>query len=240
MVRQILAQPQAPAVMLLFMTKRTGGNTQEQHAKIGAHYHLPMTSFRDGLWPAVQSGELKMDDFLADEVHPNDFGHDVAARCVARLLTAAQTAKPGAERTDPLPNPLVSADYAHTTLQEAADLKPVANQGWSYRPDLKAWHADAPGSSLELRLQGRSVLFMSQVIRGAMGRASVQVDDQPAKIIDGWFAGTWGGYRNTTVLAEGLAPEVAHRIKITLLEEKNAGSTGHGFSIYGLGAAGVP
>ena len=240
LVRQILPQPQAPAVMLLFMTKRTGGNTQEQHAKIGTHYHLPMASFRDGLWPAVKAGELKMDDFLADEVHPNDFGHRVAAQCVTHLLSAAQSASPNAVRTDPLPAPLISADYAHTTLQEAADLKPVANQGWSYRADLKAWHADAPGSSLELSVQGRSVLFMSHVIRGAMGRASVQVDDQPAKIIDGWFSGTWGGYRSTTVLAEGLAPEKAHRIKVTLLEEKNAESTDHGFSIYGLDEPGVP
>lgn len=240
LVRQILKQPNAPAVMLLFMTKRDGGNTQEQHAKVGAHYHLPMVSFRDGLWPKVQSGELKMDDFLADEVHPNDFGHGVAARCVTHLLTAAQSASLTTERTDPLPVPLTSDAYEHTALQEAADLKPAANQGWSFRPDLKAWHADEPGSTLELNVKGRSILFMSHVIRGAMGRAKVQVDDQPAKVIDGWFSGTWGGYRSTILLAEGLAPETVHRIKVELLEEKNAESTGHGFSIYGMGEAGVP
>ena len=240
LVRQILKQPQAPAVLILFMTRRTGGNTQEQHAKIGVHYHLPMVSFHDGLWPKVKAGELSMDDFLADEVHPNDFGHAVTARCVTHLLEAAQSAPPTTARTDPLLAPLTSDAYEHTALQEAADLKPVASQGWTFRPDLKAWHAEEPGSTLEFSVKGKSLLFMSHVIRGAMGRAKVQVDDLPPKIIDGWFSGTWGGYRSTTVLAEGLAPETPHRIKIELLEDKNPESTGHGFSLYGLGEAGVP
>jgi len=240
LVRQILKQPQAPAVLILFMTKRTGGNTQEQHARIGAHYHLPMVSFRDGLWPKVKAGELSMDDFLADEVHPNDFGHGIAASCVTHLLKAARSAPATKDNTDPLPAPLTSDAYEHTALQEAADLKPVASQGWTFRPDLKAWHAERPGSTLELSVKGRSILFMSHVIRGAMGRAKVQVDDLPPKVIDGWFSGTWGGYRSTITLAEGLAPEAPHRIRIELLKDKNPESTGHGFSVYGLGEAGVP
>ena len=240
LVRQILKQPQAPAVLILFMTKRTGGNTQEQHARIGNHYHLPMVSFRDGLWPKVKAGELKMDDFLADEVHPNDFGHGVAARCVTHLLETAQSTPPTTARTDPLPVPLTTDAYEHTALQEAADLKPAASKGWTFRPELKAWHSEVPGSTLEFSVKGRSLLFMSHVIRGAMGRAKVQVDDLQPKIIDGWFSGTWGGYRSTTVLAEGLAPDAPHRIKIELLEDKNPESTGHGFFLYGLGVAGVP
>ena len=240
LVRQVLKQPQAPAVLILFMTRRTGGNTQEQHARIGAHYHLPMVSFHDGLWPKVKAGELNMDDFLADEVHPNDFGHGVAARCVTHLLEAAHSTPPANDRTDPLPAPLTTDAYEHTALQEAADLKPAASQGWTFRPELKAWHAEEPGSTLEFSVKGRSILFMSHVIRGAMGRAKVQVDDLPPKVVDGWFSGTWGGYRSTTVLAEGLAPEMPHRIKIELLEDKNPESTGHGFSLYGLGVAGVP
>ncbi len=240
LVRQVLKQPHAPAVMILFMTKRTGDNTQEQHARVGAHYHLPMVSFRDGLWPQVKAGELNMDDFLADEVHPNDFGHAATANCVTHLLKAARSASPTNDRTGPLPTPLTTDAFEHTALQEAVDLKPVAGQGWTFRADLKAWHAEQPGSTLEFSVKGRSILFMSHVIRGAMGRARVQVDEQPPKIIDGWFPGTWGGYRSTAVVAEGLAPESLHRIKVELLEENNPGSTGHGFSIYGLGEAGVP
>jgi len=83
------------------------------------------------------------------------------------------------------------------------------------------------------------LLFMSHVIRGAMGKAEVQVDDLPPKTIDGWFPGTWGGYRSTTVVADGLEASKAHRVRVKVLEAKDAESTGNGFSIFGLGAAGV-
>lgn len=119
-------------------------------------------------------------------------------------------------------------------------MKPVSNQGWTYRGDLKAWHAEEPGSLLELSIQGQSILLMTHTIRGPMGRVSVQVDDLPAQTIDGWFSGTWGGYRNTTFVAEKLDPARHHRVRIKLLEEKSPESTGHGFSIYGIGAAGLP
>jgi hypothetical protein len=239
LVRQILKQPGSPAVLLLFMTRSDGGNTQEFHAKVGAHYHLPMVSFRDGLWPAIKSGELKVEDFLADQVHPNDFGHGIAAHCVTHLLESARKSKSTTAQTDPLPAPLTSDAYEFTALQEAPDLKPIANRGWTFRPKEKDWRAEEPGSVMELSVKGQSVLFMSHVIRGAMGRVKAQVDDQPPKVIDGWFSGTWGGYRNTAVLADGLDPAVAHRVKVELLEEKNAESTGHGFSILGVGETGV-
>lgn len=55
LVRQILKQPNEPAVLLLFMMHRDGGNAQEWHGKVGAHYDLPMISFRDALWPEMQA-----------------------------------------------------------------------------------------------------------------------------------------------------------------------------------------
>lgn len=119
LLRQILKQPNHPAVLLLFMTRRDGGNTQSRHARIGSHYHLPMVSFRDGLWPGVQSGALKMDDFLADEVHPNDYGHSIAARCVTHLLSSVRASSGGspAAISEMLPDPLTSTAYEHTGLQ---------------------------------------------------------------------------------------------------------------------------
>jgi len=239
LVRQILKTPNAPAVVLLFMTRSDGSNAQEWHAKVGEHYRLPMVSFRDGLAPGWKSGELKVEDFLADNVHPNDFGHAAAAHCVTRLLEAARKSGGWSLERVALPPPLFSADYEFTELREAEELTPTANEGWTFLPKEKAWHSDQPGSVVEFVVKGRSILFMSHVIRGAMGRARVQVDDGTPKVIDGWFSGTWGGYRNTTVLAEGLDATAPHRVKVELLEEKNPESAGHGFSILGLGSAGA-
>lgn len=51
LVRQILNQPNHPAVILLFMMHKNGSNAQEWHSKVGRHYDLPMISYRDALWP---------------------------------------------------------------------------------------------------------------------------------------------------------------------------------------------
>lgn len=241
LVRQILQASSKPAVVMLFMTRKNGTNAQAWHSKIGEHYHLPMVSFRDAIWPGCQSGAWKIEDFIADEVHPNDFGHGVTAACLGHLLESVRKQGVSPNEESPLPAPLLSNDFEFTTLQEASDLHPLANQGWTLQAVGKdqAWHSDQPGSTIEFELKGASLLFMSHVIRGAMGKAEVQVDDLPAKTVDGWFSGTWGGYRSTIVLADGLDKSKTHRVRIKLLEAKDAESTGHGFSIFGLGAAGV-
>jgi len=239
LVRQILKAPSQPAVLLLFMTRRDGSNAQQWHVQVGKHYHLPMVSLRDGLWPDIQAGKMTMDDFLADEVHPNDFGHRLTAQSVERALENARKAPVSAEPAAALPAPLFSADYEFTALQEAGDLAPSANRGWTFLPKEKAWHSEEPGSVIEWDVKGRTVMLMSHVIRGAMGRARVQVDEAPPKTIDGWFALTWGGYRMTTLIADGLDPEKTHHVRVELLSEKHPDSTGNGFSIFGLGEAGV-
>ncbi len=70
LVRQILKQPNQPAVVLLFMMSQGGNNAQEWHSKVGTHYGLPMVSFRDGLWPEIKAGRLKWEGVMADAVHP--------------------------------------------------------------------------------------------------------------------------------------------------------------------------
>ena len=82
LVRQILKQPQQPAVVLLFMMHRNGTNAQEWHEKVGRNYGLPMFSLRDALWPEIEAGRMKWDDVEADTVHPNDRGHAYAAEFI--------------------------------------------------------------------------------------------------------------------------------------------------------------
>ena len=71
-----------------------------------------------------------------------------------------------------------------------------------------------------------------------MGQASVQVDDRSPVLREGWFEQTWGGYRQTSLLARDLSPG-KHKVRIELLPKKNPQSTGHEFRVLGLGAAGV-
>jgi lysophospholipase L1-like esterase len=244
LLRQILGAPNQPAVLLLFTMHQDGGNAQEWHAKVGRHYDLPMVSFRDALWPEIKQGRMKWSDIEADTVHPNDRGHDYCARFITRLLDRVLADLPADNQVAPLkpmPQPLFSDVFEHVALFEADALKPLANQGWRCETGPagdKYWKADQPGSVIAFELAGQILLLMDWHIRGPMGQASVRVDEQTPLIRDGWFDQTWGGYRQTTVVARELGPN-KHQVRIELLQEKHSQSTGHEFRVLGLGAAGV-
>jgi hypothetical protein len=53
-----------------------------------------MVSFRDAMWPQFSAGRLAWKDFYADEVHPNDAGHLVAATSPVRLAMRASMRGP--------------------------------------------------------------------------------------------------------------------------------------------------
>ncbi|MGA2255668.1 MAG: SGNH/GDSL hydrolase family protein [Thermoguttaceae bacterium] len=241
LVRQVLKQPQQPAVALLFMMDHHGGNAQQWHSKVGLHYNLPMLSFRDALWPEVQAGRMKWEDVEADEVHPNDRGHACAAHFVSELLNTLLKDLPSDNRLPPikpLPQPLLGDLFEHVALLEANSLHPVKNAGWSLDAKDGCWKSNRPGSLIEFEIEGQVILLMDWHVRGPMGKAQVQVDDRPAVVRDAWFDQTWGGYRQTTELARGL-PTGKHRVKFEILAERNPQSSGHEYRVMGLGAAGV-
>ncbi len=245
LIRQILKQPNQPAVIQLFMMHQDGGNAQEWHGKVGGHYNLPIASYRDALWPEINAGRIAWDAVMADEVHPNDLGHACAGQYVNHLLDVAWATRPWKDagktpvpQVQSLPAPLFSDLYEFTALFEAPDLKPLNNSGWKLDETRQNWVSDKPGSVIEFEIDGTAIFTMHFVIKRAMGKAKFQVDGGAPTVYDGWFNQTWGGYRSTNLLAKDLKPG-KHVVRIELLEEKNPGSDGHEFKIFGIGAAGV-
>jgi hypothetical protein len=221
-----------------------GGNAQDWQAKVGRHYGLAMVSFRDALWPEIKEGRLKWSEVEADVVHPNDLGHDYCARFITSLLERVLAELPSDDRLSeikPMPKPLISDLFERVALFEADALTPLSNRGWICEAGPlgdQHWKADQPGSVIEFEVAGHAVLLMDWHIRGPMGQARVRVDERPPVVREGWFDQTWGGYRQTTLLAQDLGPG-KHRVRIELLPEQNPQSSGHEFRVLGLGAAGV-
>jgi lysophospholipase L1-like esterase len=244
LVRQVLSSANQPAVVLLFTMHRNGTNAQEWQGKVGAHYGLPMVSFRDALWPEIEAGRIKWEEVEADIVHPNDRGHAYMAEFVISLLERVRKALPvDAElpAVAPVPQPLFSDLFETVDLREADALQTVSNQGWVYDQAQgwnRCWKSDKPGSVIEFEIDGQLLLTMHWVVRGGMGRARVSVDGGSPRTLDGWFDQTWGGYRQTNELARNLSPG-RHQVRFELLAEKSQDSTGCEFRILGLGAGGV-
>ena len=240
LVRQILKQPQSPAVVLLFMSRNDGINAQEWQEKVGRKYQIPMISYRNAFWPEIQAGRVPWSLIGADYVHPNDQGHASTATFITTLLETVRISA-DAISTPPvmmLSAPLLSDTFERTTLLEAADLHPLSNDGWTYMPGKKAWVSSKPGSVIEFEISGTRIFLMDYHINGPMGKARVQVDKLPPVTRDAWFDKTWGGYRETITLAPNL-PLGTHRVRFELLSETHPQSTGHEFQILGLGPTGL-
>ncbi len=247
-LRQILKQKNHPAVALLFMMDQAGHNAQEVHQPIGAHYGLPMASYRDGLWPEIQAGRLAWTDVEADAVHPNDQGHDYAAKFIIHLLQmAAETVPENGKHAKiaALPAPKTPNAFEFTAMLNAKTLKPAQNSGWEEFTDPgfgpffgPGWKSATPGSALEFDVKGRAISLLFYRIKGATGIAEATVDNGPPVKMDAWFDQTWGGYTPLQLVARDLAPGT-HRVKIRLLEEKNPGSTGNEFRVHAIMTAGA-
>ena len=88
MVKEVLQQPNEPAVIILFSTRDDGWNVQGELRKIGDTYDLMMVSLVDGIYPHV-GHELSKEDYFADEYHPNSTGHRMMCDCLMQAVADA-------------------------------------------------------------------------------------------------------------------------------------------------------
>ena len=243
LTRQIVRQPQRPAVMLLFTMNNAGGNAQEWHGKIGRHYGLPMVSFRDAIWPEIEAGRLTWEDVEADIVHPNDRGHKYCADFIGAALDKILADLPDdgdLPEIAPVPEPLISDVFERATFFVRGTLEPARNDGWRDAeawPFGPCWEADKPGSVLEFEVEGTAISVAFHRIKRDMGVAVAQVDEEPPVKLQGWFEADWGGYSAWQLVARGLEPG-KHTLRIEVLEEKAEASNGHLFQLHAVMAAG--
>lgn len=235
-VRQILRHPDC-ALILLFMMHNTTLNAQIFQEQIGRHYALPMASYRDALMPELANGSILWEELSPDTVHPRSAAHSFAGRLLTGLL--ARTGKSPAPQNRELPPPLYSAEYEHCFLHERETLTPAANSGWEQIPSggklAGFWRASTPGTEMELEFEGTSLMFSCWSLKGPQGTVSVQTDQLPAVKVDSYFAGDWGGGKQSWYeIAHRLAPG-KHRVRITLLAERNPESGGSEFILCGIG-----
>lgn len=238
-IRQILALPKKPAVMLMFfMLPSTGECAQEWQSKVGKHYGLPMVSYHDLLWPEIEAKRMPGQDISFDAIHPNDLGHVYAGKLLCAMLDRALAASPTANEP-PMPAPLLTDLYQFTSIHEANNLKPIVNEGWILDAPAgadKCWKSSVPGSVIEFDIAGERIFLTYLEVGGPMGKAKVTVDHGEPTILDAWADRTWGVPRMAQI---GKDKPGIHRVRIELLADKSMKSTGNEFKIIRLAAAGV-
>lgn len=242
LLRRILSSKRAPAVVLFFTMRQDGGNVQDAHALTGRHYGLPMCSVRDALWPEIETGSVRWEQYSPDGVHPNDWGHQVCAACVTTLLEHCIEAGAGAGGpvADSLPAPLHGTIFEQADFRNAETIVPTRIDGWQVGPPRRlgpCWQSATPGSVMEFDLAGRSLSIGYHKIQGPMGIALATVDELPPVELDAWYEATWGGYLHWTMLAHDIEPG-PHKVRIQLTDRHAPRSNGHEFEIRALFTAG--
>lgn len=127
MVRSILEQPNAPAVILLFSVFPSGYTMQRDLAPIGYAYRLMMISMADSAFKYL-GDKWTQKEYYFDQYHPTSLGHGVMADCILHGIEAAVEAE---------------TDAADLTLPE----KPVAGINFM---GLKSIFRDSVDESLQL------------------------------------------------------------------------------------------
>ncbi len=88
MVKEVLQQPNEPAVIILFSMRDDGWNLQNELRKIGDTYDLMMVSIPDGIYSHVGK-EITKKDFFFDEYHPSSTGHRIMCDCLMQAIADA-------------------------------------------------------------------------------------------------------------------------------------------------------
>jgi lysophospholipase L1-like esterase len=239
LVRQVLAQPNQPAVILLFMMWERGGNDQEMQAKVGAHYHLPMVSFRDAMWPEMAAGRIKWSDYIVDTVHPNDAGHAAAARFLTAMCETGMnaTATKAFNADDALPPPLHSLAFQQVDWRDAADLVPALNEGWRQTADddnKPIWMGAKRGLRISFDWWGTGLVAVLAHAPDDRHRLRVGIDGASFQTLDASIQPK----RGIIILAKDLAPG-RHTVELVPLDDGGQPDTaGDGVRLVGLGSIG--
>ena len=232
-LRQILREPQQPALVQLFFMQRKGENAQETQHMLGRHYDLPMVSYRDAWWPEIYSGRAVWETLYADVVHPNDTGHILASELLIALLNDVN-AKP--ESSAPashaeLPAPMITDLFANCRYAQGTDLKPTQNSGWTQNADGTRWESPASSDgSIEFGFAGKLLFVGYDIDKESEPFATLSIDGgkpQPLK-----------ASANRLPLAEDLSPG-RHRVRIDFAGSKVPSGSAAKVKIWAVGAAGA-
>lgn len=105
LVRRILLEKNAPAVVLLFSVFSNDCNLQERLRRVGEAYDLPMVSVKDCVVEQFykKPGEGRVigkSQFFYDIYHPTNNGHRIMSDCLLHLFRTVDRDLPDGEETD--------------------------------------------------------------------------------------------------------------------------------------------
>lgn len=234
LVRKIYGAEWQPAVLLVHNVRYdNGASAQLMHGKVARYYDLPAVSMQSCIYPELLSGRLENREITPDDLHPNDFGHELVASVIThfleQILAAGEKQEEwAAEPTAREKEPFTVNAYQRSVRYRNDNTSPVL-QGFAPDPaqqqgitDLfkKGWTASRPGASIVFEVEGSCIAVQyRKTIQWPAPVAELILDGDRSHpfVLDANFEETWGDKLVLeTVLEHG--EDRLHRLEIRLRE----------------------
>ncbi len=201
LIRHVLSWESSPAVMLMFMVDMAGNNVQSMQASIGSHYNLPMLSYKNAIWPEIESGKIRWNDISPDFNHPNDRGHEMVSEIIIAYLENVYDNFRNIDLDEPpLPQKIGKASYVNGEILTLTDIPVVSSDGWSTSYNAfwafsKGWIGEKNGGKIVFEVESKTInLLYKEAIGGKGRKVRIKLDGVIIGELDSNFPNGWGDY----------------------------------------------
>ncbi len=228
LVKGILEQENAPAVILVFAVFPSGYTMQNELQKVGETYDLMMISTKDGPFAYVGS-QWTSKEFFADIYHPTSLGHGVMADCIFHGIEKAAEAEEASQDIELDVKPAYNTDYRGLKTIFADDYPEEISldKGSFSQKDSGAYknipigavyadnfHHHKGSEPLSFTFTGKNLLLAYRAVNNpSYGDIEVYVDGTLKKTIKG-NTGSWGQSVTELIFADKEAKE--HQVEIRM------------------------
>ena len=247
LVKTILSQENAPAVILLFCVSNDGFSLQDFLKKVVGAYDLMMVSVRD-LAAKYVGKRWEKDKFFFDQYHPTSLGHGVMADCLLLAVDKAVQAETSPQDIDLNVSPAYGTDYMglKTIYGEGEYPGVEIDRGGFATDDVGTYkntpvgrvcgknfsHAPTAGNEpLRLTFTFKKLLIAWRAASGTgYGEAEILVDGKVKRTLKG-DSSKWG--QSEVIMLWDAKEALPHTLEIRMAE----GSENKRFTITAIGYA---
>lgn len=230
LLRKIYYSGCKPAVLVLNnVFYDTGNNMQQKHNEIADYYGILHVSVKDTIFCEMRNGKYKKDMLTPDNLHPNDFGHELIANEICKELQRIKDAEEVVSEEDELKEPVTENKYENSRILNITNCIPQM-KGFKVDADEKHGHLDLYKNGWIGSGKGDSICFNAEASNIAVQyRRSIcrpapvvrlTLDDNVTApiILDANFNEDWGDCLDLmTILYHGQCKK--HKIYIEIIEE---------------------
>lgn len=223
LLRKCLSMPNKPAVILIETMWADGSSPQGVHSELALEYGVPVLSFRDAVLPEIDAGALKWEDVFADNVHPNDTGHELIAQMLISYCDSVADEMYSLGEPEAFKAQSPTGDkYKNAAILDAYTDLVWENNGFHNGSQLRNFQngwGTITGGDITFAIECKNLGLLYTMAAADGGVAEIIVDNEVIANIDADYSEGTADYAASAELFSGSKSEF-HLITITVPQGK--------------------